>query len=124
MSAALSDAEIAHAVRKLYDKAEINLERRSPSIAPLAELTATFNIRMEELSDLSYATAKAFLEKAMQCDVSMPNDGKALAGFLYAQQANGYDYVAARCGDSPCALGRYGHRSASEHGNREMPSQA
>lgn len=92
MSNSLNDKAIVEAVRILYEQAGLATAHLQSSIAPLAELMMTFNIRMEELYDLHYASAKHFLEKNIQHEVVMRDDKEELAGFLYAQQIDGYDY--------------------------------
>lgn len=86
------EAAIAASIVQLYIDAEIDPDSLPHTITPLHRLIGAFNLRMEELANLSYQSAKHFLEIETRTETHMEDSLHDLAGFLYVRRVVEHDY--------------------------------
>lgn len=89
----LPPADVLAAIRQAYDMAGIDLSTQRPGIVPLFTVIEAFPIRVEEITDLNYRRAVAFLQAETGRDMPIPTQpNRALAGYLYVYEYSGYFY--------------------------------
>jgi Zn-dependent peptidase ImmA (M78 family) len=87
MSGALSAAsapDLAAAIRRVYLDAGLKAAAVRPGVVPLYHLVGAYPLRVAEVPNLTYGSARDYLSKETRQRVPVPQDGDVkLSGFLY-----------------------------------------
>jgi Zn-dependent peptidase ImmA (M78 family) len=92
-SAEAGQVRIAAAVQRAFADAGIALDARAPGKAPLDDLIRAHPLRMAEVTGLTYAEARKFLDR--ETGQALPLSGhqdRPLAGYLFADEYAGFLY--------------------------------
>jgi Zn-dependent peptidase ImmA (M78 family) len=88
-----SGPDIQAAIQRVYRDAGLDPGAVRPGVVPLYHLVGAYPLRVAEIRNLTYSSARGFLVKETQQQVPVPQEGeRKLSGFLYIYRYAGCFY--------------------------------